>query len=88
MARKNKSRAEELQVMASFLESPSHLLNEFELNPLSGRVNLEGIDFEWGNFASFAKDLKIQNLLTNRNALLRLNPTFVCHLDNFNKKQE
>ena len=88
MARKNKSRAEELKVMASFLESPSHLMDEFELNPLSGRVTLEGIDFEWGNIATIAKELNVQNLLTNRNALLRLNPKYVCHLDNLNKKQE
>jgi hypothetical protein len=74
--------------MASFLASPSHLVGEFELNPSSGRLHLEGIDFEWGNIATIAKELKIQNLQTNSKALQKLNPKYICHLDNLNKKQE
>lgn len=88
MARSNRSRAEELKFMAGLLASPLHLVGEFELNPLNGRVNLEGIEFEWGNIATIAKELKPHNLQTNSNAILRLNPKYVCHLDNLNKKQE
>jgi hypothetical protein len=88
MARSNKSRAEELKFMASFLVSPLNLFDEFEHNPLSGQVNLEGIDFEWGNIANIAKELKTQYFESNSGKLQRLNPTYICHLDNLSKKQE
>ena len=88
MSRSNKSRAEELKFMASFLASPSNLFDEFADNPLSGQVNLEGIDFEWGNIANTAKDLKTQHFESNRSKLQRLNPKYICHLDNLSKKQE
>lgn len=74
--------------MANFLEEPSHLLREFQNNPYGGRANFEGVDFEWGNISTIAKELKVEYSHTKKRSLSNLNPSYICHLDNLNKKQE
>jgi hypothetical protein len=88
MAHGNDSRAEEIKFMARFLSLPNLLIQAFEEQPNGGSVELEGINFVWGNVSGLIPALKTRPLSTHESKFLELNPKHIYHLDNLSTDQE
>jgi hypothetical protein len=75
--RETNSRAKEFDLIFGLLDSPDKLVYQISSSPTGGTLELEGINFEYGN---------IQRLLKHLNASAPSSPfdikaKYVCHLD-------